>query len=282
VSSELVINNHPNGGVEIALLRDKKIIELHHEHAENNFAVGDIYLGSVNKLMPGLNAAFIDVGHEKDAFLHYLDLGPQVKSLFKFVRNIRGNAKMEPWPKLSDNEADIEKTGKIGQLLSRFQQVVVQVSKEPISNKGPRLSSELSLAGRFVVLMPFEDSVSISKKIVKVDERNRLKKMVHSIKPKNFGVIVRTVAENQPIEDLEKDLKDLIGKWETMCDQLRSAVPPQKILGESDRTLTLIRDLVNDDFSNIHVNDGFLFNQIKEYVKSKSPQLERIVKQYTG
>jgi ribonuclease G len=282
VSSELVINNHPNGGVEIALLRDKKIIELHHEHAENNFAVGDIYLGSVNKLMPGLNAAFIDVGHEKDAFLHYLDLGPQVKSLFKFVRNIRGNAKMEPWPKLSDNEADIEKTGKIGQLLSRFQQVVVQVSKEPISNKGPRLSSELSLAGRFVVLMPFEDSVSISKKIVKVDERNRLKKMVHSIKPKNFGVIVRTVAENQPIEDLEKDLKDLIGKWETMCDQLRSAVPPQKILGESDRTLTIIRDLVNDDFSNIHVNDGFLFNQIKEYVKSKSPQLERIVKQYTG
>lgn len=282
MSSELIINAHPGGGVEIALLRDKKIIELHQEHAETNFAVGDIYLGSVNKLMPGLNAAFIDVGHEKDAFLHYLDLGPQVKSLQKFVRNLRGNAKMEPWPKQSENEADIEKTGKIGQVLNRFQQVVVQVSKEPISNKGPRLSSELSLAGRFVVLMPFEDAVSISKKIVKVDERNRLKKMVHSIKPKNFGVIVRTVAEDQPIEDIEKDLKDLIGKWEAMCDQLRTANPPQKILGESDRSLTIIRDLVNDDFSNIYVNDGYLFNQVKDYVKAKSPQLEKIVKLYSG
>jgi ribonuclease G len=282
VSSELVINSHPNGGVEIVLLHDRKIIELHHEHAENNFAVGDIYLGSVNKLMPGLNAAFIDVGHEKDAFLHYLDLGPQVKSLLKFVRNMRGNAKMEPWPKQSENEADIEKTGKIGQVLSRLQQVVVQVSKEPISNKGPRLTSELSLAGRFVVLMPFNDSVSISKKIVKAEERNRLKKLVYSIKPKNFGVIVRTVAENQPIEDLEKDLKDLIAKWETMCDQLRTAVPPQKILGESDRTLTLIRDLVNDDFSHIYVNDGFLFTQVKDYIKAKSPQLEKIVKLYNG
>lgn len=282
MSSELVINAHPGGGVEIALLRDKKIIELHRENAENNFAVGDIYLGSVNKLMPGLNAAFIDVGHEKDAFLHYLDLGPQVKSLQKFVRMLRSNPKMDPWPKVSENEANIEKTGKIGQVLNRFQQVVVQVSKEPISNKGPRLTSELSLAGRFVVLMPFEDTVSISKKIVKMEERTRLKKLVHSIKPKNFGVIVRTVAENQPIEDLEKDLKDLIGKWEAMCEQLKTAAPAQKILGESDRTLTLIRDLVNDDFTSINVNDPFLYNQIKEYVKSKSPQLEKIVKLYQG
>lgn len=282
MSSELVVNCHPNGGVEIALLRDRKIIELHHEHAENNYAVGDIYLGSVNKLMPGLNAAFIDVGHEKDAFLHYLDLGPQVKSLSKFVKNIRANTKLEPWPKQSDNEPDIEKTGKIGQVLSRFQQVVVQVSKEPISNKGPRLTSELSLAGRFVVLMPFDDTVSISKKIVKTEERARLKKMVHTIKPKNFGVIIRTVAENQPIEDIEKDLKDLIARWETMCEQLKVAVPPQKILGESDRTLTLIRDLVNDEFSHIYVNSEYLFAQVKEYVKAKSPQLEKIVKLYQG
>ncbi len=282
MSSELIINCHPSGGIEIALLRDKKLIELHHEKADNNFAVGDVYLGSVNKLMPGLNAAFVDVGHERDAFLHYLDLGPQIKSLVKFTKMLRSDSKQSIWPLKDDNEKDIEKTGKIGNLLTRFQQVVVQVTKEPISNKGPRLSAQLSLAGRFVVLMPFDEGVSISKKIVKQEERLRLKKLVQSIKPENFGVIVRTVAEDQSVEELQKDLTDLMQKWESLCEQLKTAEPKQKILGEGDRTLTLVRDLLNDDFVGIHINNQFLHNEIKNYVKVKAPDLEKIVKLYNG
>lgn len=279
---ELVINSHPNGGVDIALLRDKKLIELHHEKADNSFAVGDVYLGTVNKLMPGLNAAFIDVGHEKDAFLHYLDLGPQVKSQLKHVKLLRNNPHANVWPEIKNNESDIEKTGKINQVLQRLQQVVVQVTKEPISNKGPRLTSQLSLAGRYVVLMPFDGVVSVSKKIVKTEERIRLKKLVQSIKPENFGVIVRTVAEGQSVEELENDLRDLLKRWEHLCTQLKTAVPGQKILGESERTLTLVRDLLNEHFTGIYVNDNFLLNAIKTYVGKKAPELEKIVKLYNG
>lgn len=279
---ELVINSHPNGGVDIALLRDKKLVELHHEKADNNFAVGDVYLGTVNKLMPGLNAAFVDVGHEKDAFLHYLDLGPQIKSQLKHIKLLRNNVNASVWPEANQNEPDIEKTGKIGQVLQRMQQVVVQVTKEPISNKGPRLTSQLSLAGRYVVLMPFDGVVSISKKIVKTEERIRLKKLVQSIKPANFGVIVRTVAENQSVEELENDLKDLMKRWEHLCTQLKTAVPGQKILGESERTLTLVRDLLNENFTGIYVNDNFLMNAIRGYVEKKAPELEKIVKLYKG
>jgi len=282
VNYELVINSHQNGGVDIALLKDKKLIELHHEKADNNFAVGDVYLGTVNKLMPGLNAAFIDVGHEKDAFLHYLDLGPQVKTQLKHIKLLRSNPHTSVWPAAKQNEPDIEKTGKINQVLQRLQQVVVQVTKEPISNKGPRLTSQLSLAGRYVVLMPFDNVVSVSKKIVKTEERIRLKKLVQSIKPDNFGVIVRTVAENQSVEELENDLTDLMKRWEHLCTQLKTAVPGQKILGESERTLTLVRDLLNDDFTGIYVNDNFLLNAIKGYVAKKAPELEKIVKLHSG
>ncbi len=281
MNKELIIQNNPSGAVHIAFLRDKKLIELHHEKADNAFLVGDIYLGTVNRLMAGLNAAFVNVGHEKDAFLHYLDLGVQIKTLSKYTKMVR-NGKPDSAITSDIVESDINKSGKITQILNRFQQVVVQVSKEPIANKGPRLTSELSLAGRFLVLIPFDNRISISKKIVKNEERNRLKKLLQSLMPQNFGVIIRTNAEGVSVEDLHKDMLELTSKWEHLFTQLGTAKPPQKILGESERTLTLIRDLVNEDFTGIHVSDSFLFNEIKNYLKAKSPQLEKIVKQYTG
>lgn len=281
MSQELIINSTQGGAVTIALLRDKKLVELHQESGSNGFLVGDVYLGTVNKLMPGLNAAFVDVGHERDAFLHYLDLGKQVKSLAKYTKLVR-NGKPDSIIRNEDLEEDIEKNGKVGQVLNRFQQVVVQVAKEPIANKGPRLASEISLAGRFLVLMPFDEGINISKKISKPDERTRLKKLVQSLKPKNFAVILRTNAEGASEEDLSKDMADLIERWEHLYTQLKTATPPQKILGESERTLTLIRDLVNEDYSAIHVNDSFLFNEIKSYLKAKEPELEKIVKLYNG
>ena len=195
-SSELVINSTQNG-CRIALLRDKNLIEFHNEESANKFTVGDIYLGTVKKVVPGLNAAFIDIGYEKDAFLHYLDLGPQVSSLNKFTKfALTGKHPSSDLGKFR-NEPDINKLGKINQALTKNQRLLVQVVKEPISTKGPRLSCELSLAGRYIVLVPFSNAVSISKKISNSDERKRLLRLISSIKPENFGVIIRTVAEKK-------------------------------------------------------------------------------------
>lgn len=281
MSNELVINRDPSGAVHVALLADKKLVELHHERADNAFLVGDVYLGTVARLMTGLNSAFIDIGHEKDAFLHYHDLGPQVRSLHKFTNLVR-NGKADS--SISDDilQDEIHKSGKISQVLKRNQQVLVQIDKEPISNKGPRLTSEISLAGRFLVLIPFNAGISISRKIARSEERLRLKRLIQSIIPQNFGAIIRTNAEGVSVEDLHKDMLDLTAKWEVLFSQLKTARPPQKILGEGERSHTLIRDLVNDEFTAIHVNDNFLYGEIKEYLRKKSPKLEKIVKLYTG
>ncbi|HEY1008516.1 MAG TPA: Rne/Rng family ribonuclease [Sphingobacteriaceae bacterium] len=276
---ELIINSTPNG-VTIALLQDKQLVELNKEQVNNNYSVGDIYLGRIKKIMPGLNAAFVDVGYEKDAFLHYLDLGPQVQSLIKLTKIVKNGSYKERLLNSFRPEEDINKSGKISEVLNRNMLLPVQIAKEPISTKGPRLSSDLSIAGRFVVLVPFSESISISKKIKSNTERNRLKKIVESIKPKNFGVIIRTVSEGKGVAELQKDLLDLVEKWETLMKRLPATEPSKKVLGEMGRTSTILRDILNPDFANIYVNDQGIFEEIKSYVRDISPELEKIVKLY--
>jgi ribonuclease G len=274
---ELIIDSTPNGAT-IALLQDKQLVELHKEQVTNNYTVGDIYLGRIKKIMPGLNAAFVDVGYEKDAFLHYLDLGPQVQSLLKLAKQVRSGGYQS---KLLDNfklEADINKSGKISEVLTKNQLIPVQIAKEPISTKGPRLSSDLSIAGRYVVLVPFSEAISISKKIKSNTERNRLRKIVESIKPKHFGVIIRTVSEGKGVSEMQSDLLDLISKWETFITRLPSIEPAKKALGEIDRTSTLLRDILNPDFQHIYVNDNAIYEEIRTYVHQISPELENIVR----
>ncbi|WP_462267561.1 Rne/Rng family ribonuclease [Mucilaginibacter sp.] len=274
---ELIIDSSPNGAT-IALLQDKQLVELHKEQVSNNYTVGDIYLGKVKKIMPGLNAAFIDVGYEKDAFLHYLDLGPQVQSLLKLTKQVRTGGYQS---KLLDQfklEADINKSGKIADVLSKGQLLPVQIAKEPISTKGPRLSSDLSIAGRYVVLVPFSETISISKKIKSNTERSRLRKVIESIKPEHFGVIIRTVSEGKGVTEMQKDLLDLIVKWETFMTKMPATEPSKKILGEIDRTSTLLRDILNPDFQHIYVNDNGIFEEVKSYVHEISPDLESIVR----
>ena len=243
----------------IALLHDKQLVELNTEHINNNYAVGDIYLGKIKKIMPGLNAAFVDVGYEKDAFLHYLDLGPQVQSLIKLTKIVKNGSYKDKLLNSFKLEEDINKSGKISEILNRNMLLPVQIAKEPISTKGPRLSSDLSIAGRFVVLVPFSDVISISKKIKNNSERNRLKKIVESIKPKNFGVIIRTVSEGKGVAELQKDLLDLIDRWESFTGRLQQTEPSKKVLGEMGRASTILRDLLNADFTNIHVNDPSIY-----------------------
>ncbi|RZK49561.1 MAG: Rne/Rng family ribonuclease [Pedobacter sp.] len=276
---ELIIDSTPNG-VTIALVEDRQLVELHKEHLNNNYAVGDIYLGRIKKIMPGLNAAFVDVGYEKDAFLHYFDLGPQVQSLIKLTKIKRNGTNIGP---LLDNlklEADINKAGKISEVVAKNLLLPVQIAKEPISTKGPRLSADLSIAGRYIVLVPFSNVISISKKIKSNTERNRLKKIIESIKPKNFGVIIRTVSEGKGVAELQKDLTDAVSKWDNFSKRLPEVDPSKRILGEMDRTSTLIRDLLNTDFANVYVNDASVYEDIKAYVREISPEMEKIVKIY--
>lgn len=277
---ELIIDSTPNKGVTIALLQDKQLVELNKEQVNNNYAVGDIHLGRIKKIMPGLNAAFVDVGYSKDAFLHYLDLGPQVESLIKLTKLVKNGSYQEKLLNSLKLEKDINKAGKISEVLSRNMVLPVQIAKEPISTKGPRLSSDLSIAGRFVVLVPFSSTVSISKRIKGSAERNRLKKIVEGIKPPNFGVIIRTVSEGKGVAELQKDLLDLISKWELFVKRLRTTEPTHKILGEMDRTSTIIRDLLTDEFTHIYVNDPMIYEETKSYIQEISPDLEKIVKLY--
>jgi ribonuclease G len=280
VNKELIINS-TSTEVEIALLEEKLLVELNKEKSNSEFAVGDIYLGRVKKIMPGLNAAFVDVGYGKDAFLHYLDLGPQINSLLKYIKSgLAGTAGLT----IADHpmEEDIQKSGRINNVLKPNQQILVQVAKEPISTKGPRVTSELSFAGRYVVLIPFSDKISVSQKIKSPEERNRLKRLIASIKPRNCGVIIRTVAEGKLVADLDSDLRNLYKKWEITSQKLPGAKAPQKIIGEIDRTSAILRDVLSADFNNIVVNDPALFEEIRNYIQKISPDKVNIVKLHSS
>ena len=281
MNSELIIDAS-SSEVTIALTEDKQLVELNTEKKENNFSVGDIYLGRVKKLMPSLNAAFVDIGYEKDAFLHYLDLGPQIQSLISYMKQVSNGKQTEALLNNFQLEADIQKTGKISQILSSGLQMMVQIAKEPISTKGPRISAELSLAGRYVVLVPFSDIVSVSQKIKSSAERQRLKRLGVSIKPRNFGIIIRTVAEGKKVADLDRDIQDLCARWESLYELMKTADAPCKLLGEMDRTSTILRDLLSPNFNSIHVNDTRLADEIKSYIRSIAPDQVDIVKLYKG
>ncbi|MGK0363858.1 MAG: ribonuclease G, partial [Saprospiraceae bacterium] len=273
---ELIINSTPTQ-VEIALMEDGKLVELHHQKTNNNFTVGDIFLGRIKRLMPGLNAAFVDIGHKKDAFLHYTDLGPKLRSLLKYTdMTVKGKAPSHSLEKFT-LEPEIIKTGKIDQVLNKRDNILVQVLKEPIGTKGPRLSCEITIPGRFLVLTPFVDVIAVSKKIGNSEERKRLKMLIESIKPKNFGVIVRTAAEGKKVQDLHEELKLMMNKWESIFNQLQGSQPPMKLLSELDKTSSILRDILNDSFNNIVVNDKEMYGNIKTYMGTFAPDKVGIV-----
>ncbi|MCG8696896.1 MAG: Rne/Rng family ribonuclease [Bacteroidales bacterium] len=279
MNKELIIDaNHTE--INIALLEDKKLVELNKEKSNPKFSVGDIYLGRVKKIMPGLNAAFIDVGYEKDAFLHYHDLGPQFRSLKKYLlSSLNKKSKVPSFQKLK-LDPDIDKNGKIADVLAAGQYVLVQVAKEPISTKGPRLTSEIAIAGRNMVLMPFYDKVSVSQKIESSDEKKRLRMLIQSIKPHNYGIIVRTAAEGKMVKTLDEEIRSLVKKWESAFENIRFVKPPTLVVSELNRTSAILRDILSGSFNNIHVNDENLGREIKDYINTISPDLEKIVSIY--
>jgi ribonuclease G len=282
LNKELIIQSSAQG-VQIALLEDKKLVELHQEKADASFAVGDLYLGKVKKLIPGLNAAFIDVGFEKDAFLHYTDLSPYARSILKFTNHSINTPvdKQQDFAQFTV-EPEIVKTGKINEVMGQKPNVLVQILKEPIAAKGPRLSCEISLPGRFVVITPFNDIIAVSRKIHSAEERKRLQKIIEAIKPKNFGVIVRTAAEGKNTAELHEDLNALFSKWKSIQHNLSGAVPPAKILSEQTKATSILRDLLNADFNKITVNDKQIYADTKAYIQRISPDKVDIVSFYSG
>lgn len=282
MTSEVVIDVHEKD-IATALLEDKRLVEYQNEPRSASFSVGNVYIAKVKKLMPGLNACFVDVGYERDAFLHYLDLGPQFNSYAKYLKQVQSDRKkLYPFAKAT-RLPELEKEGSVQTTLTVGQEVLVQIVKEPISTKGPRLTGELSFAGRFLVLIPFGDKVSVSSKIKKGEERARLKQLIRTIKPKNCGVIVRTVAEGKRISELEKEMKILTKRWQDAIVKVQKTQKrPQLVYEEAARAIALLRDIFNPDFENIYVNDEEAYRQIKDYVTLIAPEKEGIVKHYTG
>lgn len=282
MTSEVVIDVRQDE-ISIALLEDKQLVEYQNEPRQASFTVGNIYMAKVKKLMPGLNACFVDVGYERDAFLHYLALGSQFNSYQKYFKQVQSDRKkLYPFAKAT-RLPDLDKAGSITQPLQPGQEVMVQIVKEPISTKGPRLTGELSFAGRYLVLIPFGDKVSVSTKIKSGEERARLKQLIHSIKPKNCGVIVRTVAEGKRVAELDAELKVLNQRWEDAIVKVQKTQKrPQLVFEETGRAVALLRDLFDPTYENIYVNDEGVMNEVKHYVSLIAPEKADIVKLYTG
>ena len=269
ITKELVIASHPDY-VQIALLEDKRLVELHRETPSEQFCVGNVFVGKVRKIMPGLNAAFVNIGSDKDAFLHYMDLSVTTRTMNEYVKTVIGGGRRS----LSavEQQPPVAKGGKITDVISPGQTLLVQIAKECISTKGPRITTEISFAGRYAVLVPFGDKVFISQKIKGNTERKRLRQIVTGLRPKNFGIIVRTIAQGKTAEELENDIKQLVTRWQAMTANLIGAEAPAKVATELDRTTALIRDLLNDSFHAIYVDNKEIYIEVRNYIRSFSDQ----------
>ncbi len=280
MTSELIVDVQPSE-VSIALLEDSRLVSLQKESRNISYAVGDIYLAKVKKLMPGLNAAFVNVGYEKDAFLHYLDLGSQFTSYSSFLKQMFEDRKHVPSLSKMKLSPDLDKHGTIAETLTSGQELMVQIVKEPISSKGPRLTTEISFTGRYLVLTPFSDKISISQKIKTTEEKLRLRQLIESIKPKNFGVIVRTSAEGKRVAELNHELKTLLKCWEDAVAKAQRSTAPALIFEEESRIVGVLRDIFSPSFEYVYVNDAEIYGQISNYVNLIAPECKDTVKLYT-
>ena len=279
MKSELVVDVQQKE-ISIALLEDSRLVSLQKESRNIAYAVGDLYFAKIRKVMPGLNAAFVNVGYDKDAFLHYLDLGSKFSTYNKFVAEALADKRSIPQIEKFKHEPDISKDGSIANIITAGQHILVLIAKEQISSKGPRLTTEISFTGRYLVLIPFGDKISISQKIKSTEEKIRLRQLISSIKPKGFGVIVRTSAENKRVAELNNEMRSLVKAWEESIEKMQRSEPPTLIYEEESRAVSIIRDIFCPSFENIYVNDVETFTQIQNYVALIAPERKDIVKLY--
>lgn len=275
MANELIISSSDEG-LRIAILENKRLVELHFERSNNLFAVGDVFLGRVNRIVPQMNAAFVDVGYSRDAFLHYLDLGPQNRSQNKYLQNALKNRTLTPFDEF-EPLPDIDKHGKMADVAKIGQTVLVQIMKEAISTKGPRLSSAISIPGQYIILMPFSEDVSVSRKFQSSEEKRRIKQLLEGIKPKNTGIIVRTAAEGVEFDKLRAELDLLLAKWDRLSQELLGATPPRKVLSEMDRTTSILRDMLSIGFDAIYTDDQEVYNELAAYLDANQPDSRKML-----
>ncbi len=279
MKKELIIS-HENERTKIAMLEDGRLFELHEEADNREFSVGDLFLARVRKLAPNLNAAFVNIGYEKDAFLHYQDLGPDYLSYQKFLKDTFAKRHQTSSLKNFEVQKEINKYGTVDKVLTKDDVVLIQITKEPISTKGPRISTQISLTGRFLVLIPFDNKVSISKKIKSAEDRERLRTLIESIKPEGFGVIIRTVAEGKKVAELHNDMNQLIHKWDSTFKNIQKQKVPSRILSEEDRASSILRDNFNQDFTGIISDDEAMVQDLTHYLEVIAPERKHIVQHY--
>lgn len=279
MKKELIIS-HEDERTKIALLEDGRLFELHEEEDKSDFVVGDLFIGKVKKLAPNLNAAFVNIGYDKDAFLHYQDLGPEFLTYKKFLKDTVSKKQQSSSLKNFEVQKTIDKNGTVDKVIAKDDTVLLQITKEPISTKGPRISTQISLTGRFLVLIPFDNKVSVSKKIKTQEEKERLRTLIDSIKPEGFGVIIRTVAEEKKVAELHNDMNQLVQKWETAFKNIQKNKLPSKVLSEEDKASAILRDNFNQDFVNIICDDEQMVSDMKNYLEVIAPERKNIVQFY--
>lgn len=280
----------------IALIENGELAQFFIESPENRRSVGDIYLAQVHKVMGGIRAAFIDISTPKDAFLHYSDLGEHLEEYLVMLNGRESVSKKaseqlrEFRKKVSDNqlqgvsgrEQSTLEQNHLGNLLQPGQKIMVQIVKEPIGSKGPRVSTDITLAGRFLVLIPFGDYVAVSKRIRSFKERRRLRSVIGNLLPAGFGVIVRTVAEGQDEKALIDDLKDLHNKWLNITELLKTSKPTTLLHRDLDMTESLMRDLFSKNYNRILVDEPGAYKMIRNYIGKIAPTMLKNVEQYKG
>jgi len=280
MSTELIVQSKASH-LELALMEKSRLVEFHQEKSSNKLNVGDIFLSKITKLTPGLNATFVNIGQKKEGFLHYSDLGPQLLSQIKLLHEIEVQKEAFSFSSL-DRVPDIDKNGKINEVLKRGMPILVQITKEPISTKGPRLTSEITLAGRYAVLVPLSNQISISRKIKDQKERKRLTGIFSQNGQENFGFIVRTAAENQKDADLERDINSLLEKWYKILATVAQSKAPSKIYTAINKSFSILRDLLTHDFNKVVVDNSSVADDISEYIESIAPEKKKMVEHYKG
>ena len=282
MKNQIIIHSSGNQN-RIALLENGELAQLFIESEENQRTVGNIYVARVHKVMSGIRAAFIDMGTPKDAFLHFSDAGDHLDEYISMLNGPKAIPKhMHQTLSKKEEMTNSDRQVLAGKLLKTGQKLLVQIVKEPIGSKGPRVSTDITIAGRFLVLIPMGDYIAVSKRINNYKERRRLKGILNGMVPDGFGVIVRTVAQNQEQEAIEEDLHTVLKKWETLAERLEDAEPPSLLYNDLDMTESLIRDLFAKNYDRVLVDDPKMFKQIKSYVQQIAPQMMPNVELFKG
>jgi ribonuclease G len=267
---EILINSSV-GETRIAILEDGKVVELFVERPESERMVGDIYLGKVVNVAKGMRAAFVNIGQEQDAFLHFSDIGEKLNEYSAYL----------DLESTSEN-GDMSKPGHHRPIPREGQEILVQIIKEPIASKGTRITTELSIPGRFMVLVPGNEMVGISKKILSIKERKRLRRISHAIRPKGFGLIIRTVAENRDDDELRADLENLLHTWRQTEERIKRVKPPHLVYKDLGMASSVIRDLFTPDINRVLVDSKTLYKQTMNYLEEVAPSMVGKVEYYKG